>query len=528
MRMNFNYGRGLRPLPRLLAVGALALPLAACDIDEILDAPDPARVTPEQVDNPQSVRFLVQGALAQFNAGYSGSGGDSFLSSSGNATDEMYHGDTFTTRQAIDQRDFQAPLATNTSDGAYISLQRARVAARRAAATVTRVFPDSANSFARMRAIEGMAYVTLAEGWCGNLPFGTVPETGPLDPTALSTGPGISTAATFDSAVVRFNEALARNPGDNLARIGKARALLGRGGDANIALAAQTVAAVPDNYVFFIEHSNNTTGQYNPIANLQEGGRYGLSNLEGADSAGVAIPPHNFFLRTHNPGANAFPTIRDSATARVTAPNAEGLNFRGAMDPRVYWAFEGPAFTTSIPKHQDLRFTEFADDVPVASGVEARLIQAEAALRTGDVTEYLRILNVLRANVLARVGILYPGTTVNVTDNPTGRGRRSMFASTLPPLTDPGAAMSPAAARDARVRLLFRERAFWLFLTGHRQGDLRRMIRDYGYTQNQVFPSGPYYRTAGSFYGDDVAFPLPQREENNQQYVPSACIPEQA
>jgi hypothetical protein len=521
--MNFNYGRGLRPLPRLLAVGLLALPMAACDIDEILDAPDPARVTPEQVDNPQSVQFLVAGALRQFYSGYSGLGGDSFLSSSGNLTDELYHGDTFTTRQAVDQRDLQAPLAGNTSDGAYIALQLARVASRRAAATVTRVFPDSANSFARMRAVEGMTYVTLAEGWCGNLPFGNVPETGPLDPSTVSSGPGFSTAATFDSAIVRFNDALARNPGDNLARIGKARALLGRGGDANIALAAQTVAGVPDNFVFFIEHSSNQSSQNNSIASLQQGGRYGVSNLEGADSAGTAIPPHNFFLRVNNPPA-PFAGPRDSATARVTAPNAEGLNFRGAMDPRVYWAFGGPAFTTSLPKHVDLRQANFDDDVPVASGVEARLIQAEAALRSGDVAGYLSIMNNLRANAAARIAILYPATSTNVSE-----ARRRMFATTLAPLTDPGAgAATPAAARDARVRLLFRERAFWLFLSGHRQGDLRRMIRDYGYTQAQVFPTGPYYRTPGTFYGDDVAFPLPQREENNQQYVPSACIVEQA
>jgi hypothetical protein len=510
-------------------VGALALPLAACDLDEILDAPDPARVTPEQVDNPQSVRFLVAGAIRQFGGGYSGLGDDSFLSSSGNLTDELYHGDTFVTRQAVDQREMQAPLAGNTSDPSYIRLQLARVASRRAAATVSRVFPDSANSFARMRAIEGMAYVTLAEGWCGNIPFGNVPESGPLDPTSVSTGPGFSTAASFDSAIVRFNEAIARNPNDHLARIGKARALLGLGGDANVALAAQTVAGVPDNFVFFIEHSSNQSTQYNPISALQQGGRYGVSNLEGADSSGTAIPPHNFFLRTHNPGANA-PGPRDSATARVTAPNAEGLNFRGAMDPRVYWAFSGPSFTTSIPKHVDLRYADatFGDDVPVASGVEARLIQAEAALRTGNVAGYLTFLNNLRGTVGANVIRLYPGTTNNVTDNPVGRGRRSQFASELPPLTDPGEGMGAAAARDARVRLLFRERAFWLFLTGHRQGDLRRMIRDYGYTQAQVFPTGPYYRTPGSFYGDDVAFPLPQREENNPEYDPKKCVVEQA
>ena len=515
---NFSFRKGLRPLPRLLAVGAVALPLAACDLDELLEAPDPARVTPGQVDNPQSVQFLVAGAIRQFIGGYSGLGDDAFLSSSATLSDELYNADTFTTRTGADQREVQAPLLGNMSDAAYIRLQLARVAARRAAATVARVFPDSAVRFAQMRAIEGMAYVTLAEGWCGNIPFGNVPETGPLDPSSVSSGPGFPTAAIFDSAVVRFNDAIARNPNDHLARIGKARALLGLGGAANIALAAQTVAAVPDIFVFFAEHSSNQSTQYNPIAALQQGNRYGVSNLEGADStATIAIPPHNFILRAGAPAS-----ARDSATARPAAPGAEGLDFRGAMDPRVPWTFAGPGFITTIPKHTDLRMLTFDNDVPVASGVEARLIQAEAALRAGDVAGYLTFINNLRGAVAARMALLYPGTTYSDT-------RRRFFPTTLAPLTDPGAgASSPAAALDARVRLLFRERAFWMYLTGHRLGDLRRLIRDYGYTHTQVFPSGPFYRTPGTTYGDDVSFPLPQREENNQQYEPSKCVVERA
>ena len=45
--------------------------------------------------------------------------------------------------------------------------------------------------------------------------------------------------------------------------------------------------------------------------------------------------------------------------------------------------------------------------------------------------------------------------------------------TTLAALADPG---TPAARED----LMFRERAFWLFGTGHRLGDMRRMIRQYG------------------------------------------------
>ena len=61
----------------------------------------------------------------------------------------------------------------------------------------------------------------------------------------------------------------------------------------------------------------------------------------------------------------------------------------------------------------------------------------------------------------------------------------------------------PAEARSAhggrrsgvaagRVDLLFRERAFNLFLTGHRVGDLRRLMYQYGRAPETVLPTGPY------------------------------------
>jgi starch-binding outer membrane protein, SusD/RagB family len=70
----------------------------------------------------------------------------------------------------------------------------------------------------------------------------------------------------------------------------------------------------------------------------------------------------------------------------------------------------------------------------------------------------------------------------------------------LGPIADP---VTPAA----RVDTMFNERAFWLFATGHRQGDLRRLIRQYGRTQARVFPTG-LYKNTGQQYGTDVTFPI--------------------
>ena len=76
-----------------------------------------------------------------------------------------------------------------------------------------------------------------------------------------------------------------------------------------------------------------------------------------------------------------------------------------------------------------------------------------------------------------------------------------------------------------RQNLLFRERAYDLYLTSHRLGDLRRLIRQYGRNAETVFPTGVYNplgAAAGNSYGPDVNLPIPFEETNNPQY--KACI----
>jgi len=79
----------------------------------------------------------------------------------------------------------------------------------------------------------------------------------------------------------------------------------------------------------------------------------------------------------------------------------------------------------------------------------------------------------------------------------------------LAPLVDPGSAA-------ARVTLMFRERVFWMFLTGHRLGDLRRLMRQYGRPEDQVFPTG---LGAKGFYGHDLNLPVPFTELNNPNFT---------
>jgi hypothetical protein len=69
---------------------------------------------------------------------------------------------------------------------------------------------------------------------------------------------------------------------------------------------------------------------------------------------------------------------------------------------------------------------------------------------------------------------------------------------------------------DGNVDLLFQERGFWLFTTGQRLGDLRRLIRQYGRDPESVFPTG--VSPLGPF-GPDVNVPVSRTETNNPEFT---------
>jgi len=82
-------------------------------------------------------------------------------------------------------------------------------------------------------------------------------------------------------------------------------------------------------------------------------------------------------------------------------------------------------------------------------------------------------------------------------------------------LTPPCRTLATPGTSAAAADLLFSEAGpFWLYATGHRLGDMRRLIRQYSRQPDTVFPTGDYHK-GGSAYGDDVNLPLPIDEENN-------------
>jgi hypothetical protein len=163
-----------------------------------------------------------------------------------------------------------------------------------------------------------------------------------------------------------------------------------------------------------------------------------------------------------------------------------GLDFVTARDPRV--AVDGVGAPSRLdnrtPRYYLRKYNSAAASVTVASGVEARLIEAEAALRAGDTALWLSRLNEARAPF------------------------------DMAPVADPGDAR-------ARVDLLFRERAFALFGSAHRLGDLRRLVRQYARSSESVFPTGTYHKD-NLMRGSDVNIALPASEKANPKF--NGCL----
>lgn len=486
----------VRALAGLALTGLAAAATGACNTNDTVSVTDPNNLTPTAAATSGSTPALVQGALFAFQGAYSGFGDDGFLSTSAVITDEFYFGDTFSTRLAADSRNLRPPTLGNVSDIPFDRLQAARVQARRAFAQVLK-FSTGANGLsasataAQMRAIEGYVYVALSEGWCGGVPFTIVPDSGTVDPAKLAYGAPIGTRAMNDTAIARFIEALKYDTTNTLAQVGLGRALLNEGRFAEAALA---VSRVPQTYVYLLQHSANSGNEYNPIASLQQNGRYGISNLEGgtvADSTGAIVHVRS-----------------DAANPALVSTTSSGLPFRAIQDPRIPYApngSQGTCFSSSVKCYLDQNYPTYASAVPVASGVEAALIRAEAVYQSGQYTAMLDSLNALRASAASLIPILYP------------QQQQTFGADTL-------SALPASAAADANTAraTLFAERAYWLFVTGHRQGDLRRLARaPYNLPTNRVFPSGPFFR--GGTYGNDVAYPLPYQEANNPNFTTAAC-----
>jgi hypothetical protein len=458
-----------------IALVVALLTLDGCDAaEQLLEAPDPDLVLPGDVQNPSGAEAMRVGAMARWRdatAGDNANGDENTWLLGGLLADEWATASTFVQNDELDTRNIRTDNASVTQG--FRDLQRVRTAVGQALPLMRQFRAAETTKIAELFLAKAQVEMQLASDFCGGVPLSTFLRT-----EEVEWGDPLDTDSVFKVAVASYDSGLAIATGtsgeplriNSALRIGKARSLVAL---RRYAEAAALVANIPTEYSY--DHTFSASSGDNAI--------WG----QAADS------------RRYNVGNNVEGNARD-------IPVANNLNFFSANDPRVPASYEitpGAGGRADTTRSQDgitlSRTTALWDqETPVAvfNGTDARLIEAEAAFRRQDHVEMMRILNALRA-APPRNGEVQPPP--------------------MAPLADPG-------TDEARIDLLFREKAFWTFGRGQRLGDLRRLVRDYsnfGRTVANTFPQGTHYR--GGTYGPHVNMPVPQEEENNPNFQRAAC-----
>lgn len=448
---------------RTVVMAAALVALGACQnglTDTLLEATDPDLINPSNLDSPEGADAIRIGALYRFSRMTGGL--ESTFLLGGELADEFTSTTTFTENDQVDARNVKDDNGVLLP--MFREINRVRTASNQAIAALTKFRPTQTANIGEMYFARGYAEMQLAQDFCNGIPLSDA--SGP----DVQYGSPLPVKDVFERALASFDAALtAANGTDtfsqliaNAARVGRARALVGLN---RITEAAAAVANVPTSFSY--NHTYLQVSGDNQIWSWSNGSfRYSL----GDSAEGNA---RNFFVKNALPFFSANdPRIKGSYTIKTVAGKPDTLK-----------AQDGTTFFKS-----NTLYASREAPVVVASGVDARLIQAEERLRAQDIAGMMTILNALRASPQNLGGLTTPVMT---------------------PLATP-------TTQDAAIDLYFREKAFWTFGRGQRLGDLRRLVRQYNRTPANVFPTGDFFK--GGQYGSDMNLPIPQAEFNNQNF----------
>ncbi|MBX6331231.1 MAG: hypothetical protein IRY91_05230 [Gemmatimonadaceae bacterium] len=446
----------------------LVLLLAACSPRDIVgSAPFPSDLSdPAATKTPEGALAAYHGTLVRFRIAV-GDRFSGYVPVSGLLTDELRDrnqlGLAYAATPGPDVRDFPDPATSGPDVTLYSYLQKVRGQGYQAVGLLRDFAPETSPALrGHLYAVMGYAETMLAELYCSGIPLSTLDYDGDY-----TLAPGSSTAEVLTHAQALFDTALTL-AGDsarilNLARVGRARALLALG---DYAGAAAAVADVPTTFQYAVTYAIASPGE-----------------TQGVNFGYRLLPFSWEYSMSDQEGVN-------------------GLPYRSSNDPRTL-STPGGTNDNGATIYQSAKYaSDGLSPIVLADGIEARLIEAEAELNGAAGGDWLATLNALRTD--GTFDTQPSDTNPAVTDTLWHAGTGGVAG--LAPLADPG-------TPNARVDLVFRERAFWLFLTGHRQGDLRRLIRQYGRNASQVYPIGPY--NLGTSYGTDITAPIPESERTN-------------
>jgi len=434
-----------------LAVAGGSLALSACNVKQELLAPEqPGVISPSAVNSATAADAVYVGALNRLKLSMNGGGGNTEALWNWEAlfTDELRSADTFSQRNDADQRNTQSNDTVLLP--IYNAVQQARGRARDAINALLS-FDKTATGVTHtgeMYFAMGYEEEQLAEAFCNGISLGETVD-GVPQYTAQLTGTDVSKVAIarFDTALTKY--LTATDP----ATVAVKNAVLIAKARAQVNAgdfngAAATAAAVPPGFQYNFDYSQTTS-----------------------DNEWWVM---GFSVKRYDPG--------DSISFANT-PIQNAIPFAELNDPRVKVVDLKTKAEDNISPYFDIQNWGRDDATPALHYVDAQLIVAESKLQAGDIAGMMTILNALRTS----------GQTIGTFK------------------IAPMAALATPADKTSATKLFFREKALWQFERGWRMGDLRRMVRQYGFTQDQVYPTGQFIRntTPSGNYGTEVAFPIP-------------------
>lgn len=442
----------------------LLLPLMlACSLNDVVSVDDPEgfyqNIDRRVVETKEGAIGVYHSSLTAFRSAFSSLSREIAV-----FTDELYPFQGTPTEGGTDSKnlfeldsrtlevmDHMGSSELRFDGSLYDEINTARIGLTQARALL-RAYGDSSTRalLANTFALEAYTILFLAENGCSGIPLTSVPFDGAINYTQ-----GYSTQELFSTTLDMFDSALTIEHDSlhykTLAKIGRGRSYLGLG------MFDEAFDAVADIDNSWPDYVLNYSELFTPGTDRIQSQFWTYAiDIQGG---GVLQLPDVLYVEVHegsSPGMNWF-----------SAGNSE-------QDPRV------PVLATStIPaRYKQQKFIGGAQTIPLASWIDAKLIEAEASLNNEG---------------LGGAGYLVP----------LNAARRSIGLSDT---TDPGHA-------DARVDLIFRERAYWNYLVGTRLGDLRRLVRVYDRMPITVFPVGDYGRyTQIPFYGNNFVFSPPVAE----------------
>ena len=457
---------------RLVVAGVLALslaPLGACERTrrQLLDADTPDIINPSTVTSPEAADALRVGALGRVRSTTAGGEGAWLLGTL--LTDEWRSADTFSQRNETDQRTVQE--SNGNVQSMYTALHQVRNSAREAINALTTYKPTPAWGIGQMWWAIGYTEMQLAQVFCNGIPLGDASTGVPVYGNPLTNAEvyaiaaaHMDTALTFLSATDAATVAIR-----NTVLVTKARILVDL---AQFDAAAALVNPLATTFTNTVVTFSLTSGD-NQIWSLNNSAKRWTvgDSLDFLGRINNAIP----FASANDP--------RVKVTGSTLGTSAAGRGFDGATNlvAQLNWGRSDPT--------------------NIVSGLDARLIEAEARLRSNDIAGMMTFLNALRT------------TSQNIGVN----GGVAVTSGVMPALA------TPATQSDA-VTLFFREKAFWQFGRGFRLDDLRRQIRQYSRTQDTLFPTGTAMKSGA--YGSDVNFPVTTNEYLNPAF--KGCLDRKA